>query len=227
MRIKMSAVLEICQKISKEMMSKQDVSHDYHHILRVVKWAELIMSTLSEGSFDRELVLCGCYLHDIADHKYTQDKTPEEILERLPEEYGNKRRLLEIIQRTSWSVQLREKDEKEFIELQIVRDSDRLGKYGTRRAFATAAKRGFPLVLPTTPKFWDGGFRIGQEDGSLAGHFYVKLFHIPEKPYFGFSKEEASKMMENLYAKLPNEVICDIFNVKIFYRKRRMTAGVS
>lgn len=196
----MSAVLEICQKISKEMMSKQDVSHDYHHILRVVKWAELIMSTLSEGSFDRELVLCGCYLHDIADHKYTQDKTPEEILERLPEEYGNKRRLLEIIQRTSWSVQLREKDEKEFIELQIVRDADRLdglGRYGILRAFATAAKRGSPLVLPTTPtlcEFMKTPEAFCEEDGSLVGHFYAKLLRIPDKLYFAISKEEAVKM---------------------------------
>lgn len=197
-RIKMSAVLEICQKISKEMMSKQDVSHDYHHILRVVKWAELIMSTLPGDSFDRELVLCGCYLHDIADHKYTQDKAPEEILERLPEEYGNKRKLLEMIKRTSWSVQLREKDEEVFVELQIVRDSDRLGKYGTHRAFATAAKKGTPLVLPTTPKF-GSEVGIGQEDGSLVGHFYAKLFHIPSKLYFDFSKEEASKMMGDMH----------------------------
>lgn len=196
----MSVVLEICREISKEMMSKQDVSHDFHHILRVVKWAELIMSTLPEGSFDRELVLCGCYLHDIADHKYTQDKAPEEILERLPEEYGNKRKLLEMIKMTSWSVQLREKDEEVFVELQIVRDADRLdglGRYGILRAFATAAKRGSPLVLPTTPTLCDfmgTPDAFCKEDGSLIGHFYAKLFRIPDKLYFAISKEEAIKM---------------------------------
>ena len=193
-------LLEACRETSLEIMSKQDVSHDWHHIKRVIGWANQIMRTLPDGTYDRELVICGCLLHDVADHKYTGEKDLDKVLWRLPKDYEKMDKLKEIIERTSWTVQLQEGDKEVFQELQIARDSDRLdalGKYGILRAFAVAAKRGTPLVLPTTPCFGTE-VGIGQEDGSLVGHFYAKLFHIPSKLYFDFSKEEASKMMDDM-----------------------------
>ncbi|AMQ10629.1 metal-dependent phosphohydrolase [Brazilian marseillevirus] len=199
------ALLQACKETSFEIMSRQDVSHDWHHIKRVVRWAKEIMESLPQGTFDRELVLCGCYLHDVADHKYTGEKDLDKVLWRLPKDYEKMNKLKEIIQRTSWTVQLQEENKEVFIELRIVRDADRLdafGRHGILRAFATSAKRGTPLVLPTTPElseFLKNPQNFTEEDGSLIGHFYAKLLRIPEKLYFDVSKDEASKMLMEMH----------------------------
>ncbi|ALX27421.1 metal-dependent phosphohydrolase [Golden Marseillevirus] len=192
-------LIEACKQTAFEIMSKQDVSHDWHHIKRVVSWAEKIMQNLQGESFDRELVLCGCYLHDVADHKYSGEKDLNKVLWRLPQGYQKMDKLKQIIERTSWSVQLVEENRTpSFVELDIVRDADRLdalGVVGVLRAFGVAAKRRSPLVLDSTPRLCEQKTLIGKEDGSLVGHFYAKLFHIPEKLNFAFSKQEAEKLL--------------------------------
>ncbi|BAU79997.1 metal dependent phosphohydrolase [Tokyovirus A1] len=182
--------------IAKPIMSTQDVTHDWMHVLRVLAHARKIMEETSL-TFDREVVEIGCVLHDIADHKYASRVDLEEALSSLCLDEQKTGKIRQIIQRTSWSVQKKEGDVPVFEELRIVRDADKLDavcEEGVLRAFGTAAIRGTPMFVPSTPSHreWkENGERVLDEDGSLIGHFYAKLFHLRDFFYFDASEEMA------------------------------------
>nr|WNL50021.1 metal dependent phosphohydrolase [Marseillevirus sp.] len=182
--------------IAKPIMSSQDVTHDWSHILRVLFYARKIMEEC-HGDFDREVVEIGCVLHDIADHKYSSRVVVEEVLASLCLSEEKTDKIRQIVHRTSWSVQKKEGDVPVFKELCIVRDADKLDaicEEGMLRAFGTAAIRGNPLFVKTTPSYeeWkEDGMKFLDEDGSLIGHLYSKLLHIHKFLYFDISKKMA------------------------------------
>ncbi|AIT54675.1 metal dependent phosphohydrolase [Melbournevirus] len=182
--------------IAKPIMSSQDVTHDWAHILRVLAYAREIMDGIS-CVFDREIVEIGCILHDIADHKYETKVNVEEVLSSLCFDEERTEKIRQIIHRTSWSVQKKEQNPNLFEELRIVRDADKLDAMcdeGVLRAFGTAAVRGTPMFMKATPSYekWSKeGALILEEDGSLIGHLYAKLLHIHKFLYFEISRKIA------------------------------------
>nr|WQM86987.1 metal dependent phosphohydrolase [Marseillevirus cajuinensis] len=189
--------MEKAVAVAKEVMSRQDVTHDWLHIKRVLMYARSIMLCTPEVSFDTEVVEIGCVLHDIADHKYSSCVNVEEVLNSLCLEDARKNKVREIIFRTSWSVQRTENDEELSNELRVVRDADKLDaicEEGVLRAFGVAAIRKSPMFVKDTPMYetWKGkGKRMLREDGSLVGHFYAKLFHLHRFLYFETSRKLA------------------------------------
>jgi len=207
------------------IMSKHDGSHDWHHVERVVANACEIMDDLKRSSsehvrkvatFDEEIVIAGCVLHDVADHKYIKDSGVDEdaavqrcidfIRERIDADRTecdadhtypwDLNRLGDIIRWTSFSKSqraMREGSTKApcFIELDIVRDADRLdalGAVGITRVAMFGAVRGSIIVSPselplkTDP---DGhtvrAAAMGSigDTGTIFGHYYAKLLHLP------------------------------------------------
>ena len=118
--------------VKKYMNNLDDISHDYKHIKLVVKFALKIAK--KEGinkSQDLFQIKMGALLHDIGDHKYTNENQ-----ENLLKNYLNKFDKLEendrneIIEIAS-NVSLSKEDERNNYKLDIVKDADRINSLGS------------------------------------------------------------------------------------------------
>lgn len=118
--------------VKKYMNNLDDISHDYKHIKLVVKFASKIAK--KEGikkSQDLFQIKMGALLHDIGDHKYTNENQ-----ENLLKTYLNKFNKLEendkneIIEIAS-NVSLSKEDERNNFKLDIVKDADRINSLGS------------------------------------------------------------------------------------------------
>ncbi|KUI52710.1 Uncharacterized protein YpgQ [Cytospora mali] len=138
----------------KEYMSHYDASHDYNHIQRVLRMAQVILEKERSRSsdagltYDETLVTLGALLHDVGDHKYLQpgqDSTTlvrDVLLERgCPTDLAEK--VQDLVLHVSFSTE--KKDPQKTLEkinaipeLAIVQDADRLdaiGAVGIARCF--------------------------------------------------------------------------------------------
>ncbi|WBR14583.1 Metal dependent phosphohydrolase [Pandoravirus kuranda] len=181
-------------------MEAFDGSHDWSHIERVLGHAERIVTApdFAATTVDLDLVVLGCMLHDVADHKYaaargmTADESIGHCIAYIAAagqtDETTLARLRDIMRWTSYSA-TRDAAKKgiavpTFIELDVVRDADRLdalGAVGIARASMYGAVRGSTLAAPVTPTLaeWrECGSPVRDEDGSVAGHFYAKLLHL-------------------------------------------------
>jgi uncharacterized protein len=188
---------------ARKVMKTFDGSHDWSHIERVLGHAQRIVTApdfITTADIDLDLVVLGCMLHDVADHKYvasrgvTIDDAIADCLTYLAAggsiSKATLARLGEIIRWTSYSATrdalARGISVPHFVELDIVRDADRLdalGMIGVIRASMCGAMRGSSLATPTTPtvaEWRQRGTLVEDEDGSVAGHFYAKLLHLPK-----------------------------------------------
>ena len=78
--------------VRKYMDELEDISHDYSHINLVVKYASKIAKM--EGIINRRSLFhirMGALLHDIGDHKYTNENQVK-VLRRFLNNFGNLRR---------------------------------------------------------------------------------------------------------------------------------------
>lgn len=184
----------------RPVMETFDGSHDWSHIERVLGHADRIVSAPDFAmTVDAGLVALGCVLHDVADHKYattrgiTTDDAVAHCLAHLRIHAGvdgaRSERVQEIMRWTSYSAV---RDARKsgaavptFVELDVVRDADRLdalGAVGIARAAMYGATRGSSLVRsssPTVAEWKADGCPVAGEDGSVAGHFFAKLLHLP------------------------------------------------
>ena len=83
-------IIDITKKFVKNYMDNlNDVSHDYLHILLVIKYAKQIAK--KEGiKKTRDLfhIIMGALLHDIGDSKYTNENQ-EEVIKNFLERFKN------------------------------------------------------------------------------------------------------------------------------------------
>ncbi|MCM3743064.1 HD domain-containing protein [Sporosarcina luteola] len=159
-----------------------DASHDYDHILRVMKNAEEIALTFPEA--DLSVVRLAVLLHDIDDPKYRENGnvTPMELLRsaRAADELTTK--VLDTIR----SVSFNGGNEEEIISIEgaIVRDADRLdaiGAIGIARTFAFGGARGRKLYdadeIARTEMSED---EYRSKDTASVTHFYEKLLLLKD-----------------------------------------------
>ncbi|AGO84482.1 Phosphohydrolase [Pandoravirus salinus] len=196
-----SALAQRAASYARSVMGNFDGSHDWSHIERVLGHAERIVTApdfAAAATVDLDLVVLGCMLHDVADHKYAAARgmTPDESISHCLAHVAaagqidatTLARLGDIMRWTSYSA-TRDAAKKgivvpTFVELDVVRDADRLdalGAVGIARASMYGAARGSTLVAPTTPtvaEWCARGSPVYDEDGSVAGHFYAKLLHL-------------------------------------------------
>lgn len=171
-----------CEIEVKEIYNKFDASHDFDHILRVLKNANEIMENMKD--VNREAVELAVYLHDIDDPKYSEIESlsAAEILTKLnvPED------LSVLVMKTIESVSFSGGNSKEItsIEGAVVRDADRLdaiGAIGIARTFAYGGARGRKLYDPNESirtSMSEHDYRATKT--SSVTHFHEKLFLLKE-----------------------------------------------
>lgn len=118
--------------VKKYMNNLDDISHDYKHIKLVVKFSSKIAK--KEGIYkSRDLfqIKMGALLHDIGDHKYTNENQ-ENILNEFLNKFDKLRKTdkKEIIEIAS-NVSLSKEDERSNYKLDIVKDADRINSLGS------------------------------------------------------------------------------------------------
>jgi HD superfamily phosphodiesterase len=126
-------ILKETRKFVKEYMNNlNDVSHDYKHIKLVVKYSSKIAK--DEGIKNPKYLFqirMGALLHDIGDHKYTNENQ-KKILWKFLNKFKklNKIDKREIIEIAS-NVSLSKEDNRINKKLDIVKDADRINSLGS------------------------------------------------------------------------------------------------
>jgi len=126
-------ILKETRKFVKEYMNNlNDVSHDYKHIKLVVKYSSKIAK--EEGIKNPKYLFqirMGALLHDIGDHKYTNENQ-KKILWKFLNKFKklNKIDKREIIEIAS-NVSLSKEDNRINKKLDIVKDADRINSLGS------------------------------------------------------------------------------------------------
>lgn len=200
---------ELTQKVALE---NPDPSHDYAHVLRVVKLAKALAE--SEGA-NLDVVVPAAYLHDIvfvsktdSRRKMASQLSAQKALSILcdlgyPNELQNK--IAHAIAAHSFSAGI----VAETLEAKIVQDSDRLdglGAIGIARCFGLSGliKRPFynlhdPFCTTRTP----------DDQTNSLDHFFVKLFKTAENLNTASARLEGQrrlKFMKEFVRQLENEI---------------------
>lgn len=126
-------ILKKTKRYVKDYMKKiNDVSHDYKHIKLVVKFSlKIAKKEKIYNSRDLFHIRMGALLHDIGDHKYTNENQ-ENVLFKFLNKFNklDKNDRHEIIEIAS-NVSLSKEDGRVNNKLDIVKDADRINSLGS------------------------------------------------------------------------------------------------
>lgn len=167
--------------------SKEEAHHDWYHIERVFNLSLYLQE--KEGG-DVEIIALTALLHDISDYKLNggQLNGNAGAASMLMQETGYDQptidRVCNIIDKISYKgagVQ----DEGTEIELQIVRDADRLdaiGAIGIARAFHYGGSRNRSLFAPDNkPELHTSFEDYSKSNSHTMNHFHEKLLLLKER----------------------------------------------
>ncbi|MCG7343076.1 HD domain-containing protein [Sporosarcina sp. ACRSL] len=181
-----------------EIYRQFDASHDFNHILRVMKNAEDIARTLPEANLS--IIRLAVLLHDIDDPKYNSvsNVSARELLHTAGVEDELAIQVLETIN----SVSFNGGNEEEIVSIEgaIVRDADRLdaiGAIGIARTFAFGGARGRKLYDTdeiARGKMSEEEYR--SKDTASVTHFYEKLLLLKNL----MVTEEGKRLAEERHA---------------------------
>lgn len=190
----------------KQQLANTEGGHDWFHIERVWKNAQLIAKT--EGG-NLEVIELAALLHDIADYKFHNgDETigtrkAENFLESIHVERAIIDQVVFVIEYVSFKGGHNE-TEHPTLELKIVQDADRLdaiGAIGIARTFNYGGFKGSKLYDPNEPpKMNQSKEEYKKSNGTTINHFYEKLLLLKDKFNTLTGKELAEKRhqyMEN------------------------------
>ena len=130
-------IIKETEEFSKKIMKEYDLSHDYNHIIRVKNMALKIAEKEKLDETSKFEIILGALTHDIADHKYSNDKKEQEnVIFNL---YKNKldKKIIENISyiacNTSLSKEVANIDniDNTNIKLKCVQDADRIDSLGS------------------------------------------------------------------------------------------------
>jgi uncharacterized protein len=165
-----------------EIYEQFDASHDFDHILRVMKNAEEIAQTMPDA--DMTVIKLAVLLHDIDDPKYKEvgNVSASELLRSAEVDDVMAIKVLDTIK----SVSFNGGNEEEIVSIEgaIVRDADRLdaiGAIGIARTFAYGGAKGRKLydaeeIARTTMS--EDEYRSRQT--ASVTHFYEKLLLLKD-----------------------------------------------
>lgn len=159
-----------------------DASHDYDHILRVMKNAEEIAQSMPDA--DMTVIKLAVLLHDIDDPKYKEvgNVSASELLRSAEVDDELAMKVLETIK----SVSFNGGNEEEIVSIEgaIVRDADRLdaiGAIGIARTFAYGGAKGrklYDAAEIARTKMSEDEYRSRQT--ASVTHFYEKLLLLKD-----------------------------------------------
>lgn len=205
----MKKVIEFIEKEISWVCS----AHDFYHIKRVCKLAEIIYE--DEKKWDKNVILTSALLHEILDNKFFADNLKEqkekvlEILDKTSLSLEQKNKIIFIIENIWFWKSLGRKEKIEMIEFKIVEDADRLESIwaiSIARTFAYWWRKWIPIYDPEIPfdknlteeKYWNSSTSIN--------HFYEKLLKLKNLMNTRKAKEIAEEkhkfleiFLENFY----------------------------
>lgn len=168
----------------KEELKDAEGGHDWFHIERVYKNAQLIAKS---EKVNHTVVALAALLHDIADSKFHNGdenigpKKATDFLKTQKIEESVIKHIVAIIKNMSFSKSLENKKLFNSIELQVVQDADRLdaiGAIGIARAFNYG---GFKNRSLYEPKLNQSKEVYKNSTAPTINHFYEKLLLLKDK----------------------------------------------
>lgn len=196
----------------KNELSFDHSGHNFSHIERVVKNAELLIK--HEGG-NKKIIITACYLHDIIDTKlFTDiDKQKEKIVNVLVESNylpTEIEEILEIIDAVSFSKG--NINDVDNLNLEIVRDADRLdalGAIGIIRTieYGASKKREFYTEENLDRSLDEVKFSKSTE--TTLSHFYDKLLKLKDYMHTYTAKKianERTKFIEEFLSEFYKEI---------------------
>lgn len=178
----MEKIIELCTEAAKDVYETFDASHDFDHILRVIKNAEMII--LTEPTANEPIVRLAALLHDIDDVKYqsAENLSAQEILEKSGAPVGTIEEVLRCIESVSFSGG--NEQAITSIEGAVLRDADRLdalGAIGIARTFAFGGAKGrklYDLDEVVRSKMSEMDYR--ERGTASVTHFHEKLLLLKD-----------------------------------------------
>lgn len=184
--MKYSLVESLIESVKKQFAG-HGADHDWYHIERVYQMAMYLQS--KEGG-DPLVIASAALLHDISDHKLNGGimndggRVAKEWLLELGQTEELADRVAEIVDGVSFKGALL-RDDAFNLEVQIVRDADRLdamGALGIARAFHFGGSRNRPFYLPDVQPADHATFEAYANDKShTINHFHEKLLLLQDR----------------------------------------------
>lgn len=208
----MNEWITITEGFVKNQLDGESSGHDWHHIDRVRKNAQLIWRKEQQG--DWFIIEMAALLHDIPDDKLNESEAAgwvklDSFLQSIELDRDTASRIKSCIETVSFKGgrQL----ELNSIEAEIVQDADRLdalGAIGIARTFAFGGKKGHPIYEPNFSVTGEVTLSIRGEmtleeyrngNSSSIHHFYEKLLRLKDRMNTAHAKqlaEERHRFME-------------------------------
>lgn len=193
-----NTVVQSLADLIKFQFEGESTGHDWFHIQRVWKNAQLIAKNEQCNQFIVEL---GALLHDIADHKFVENSEVEgntrtsEILSKLGVPQEDIIDVQHIVLNCSFKGGLT-LNKMESIEGLIVQDADRLdaiGAIGIARTFAYGGKYGNEIYNPDIPPTeFKSAKEYRDKRTHTINHFYEKLLKLKD----GMNTETGKRLAE-------------------------------
>lgn len=188
-------VSEIVEKQFKE----NSADHDWFHIQRVFNLATYIQK--NEGG-NLEIIQISALLHDVSDHKLNggvrndNGRVAKLLLDSLDAPEFIVSQVVSLVDAVSFKGANVE-DESGSLELDIVRDADRLdaiGAIGIARTFHYGGSKNRDFYIPSVaPKLHDSFEQYASDKSHTINHFYEKLFLLKDRLMTNTAKEIGEK----------------------------------
>ncbi len=199
------------------LLHNQSPAHDFQHVLRVYKNAEMI-SKQEKGSVDLDVVLAAALLHDLVVYPKGSIKTinsaddSAEIAKKILLENKNYPR--EKIEKVADAIRTHSYSKKlvpRSLEGKILQDADRLdaiGAIGIARTFSVGGSENRSLYNPTDP-FYKSERQLDDTQWTLD-HIKKKLMILKNSMHTKTAKkiaEERTEFMELYLNQLRSEIL--------------------
>lgn len=178
-------VVNITAKYVRKLLDGEGTGHDWWHVKRVWDTAKLIGKKESADLFVVELA---ALLHDVADHKFTNDeysgaRHTETWLKKLKLDNSTISKVKYIVQNISYKGGAN-RHKMQTMEGKVVQDADRLdalGAIGIARTFSYNGKKDRPIHDPRIkPKIYKTfkSMQNTRHKHTAINHFYEKLLLV-------------------------------------------------
>lgn len=190
--------LKIINDYVKEQLASDHTGHDYLHIKRVLKNADLIIEDLELSKDDIDIIKATILVHDLSDYKLVDDVTQAEkstlsLLKSAHAEDYEIERIMYIVRNMSYSSNIDGNKELDLLG-QIVQDADRLdaiGAVGIARTFYYGGSKDSPMYTEDFQAKSKASDKDKYKKGSsVIDHYFEKLVHLKDL----MNTEEAKKI---------------------------------
>lgn len=221
-------VINAAEILVRNDMKDNDGSHDFHHVVRVVKLA-LEFAEAEKHPKDRwDVIVLAALLHDYKDRKYLTKDESEDTGETLLKIFFKQHKfnddkasdIINIVKNVSYSTEISAdasflKQQRWYPELCICQDSDRndaLSAIGIARVFSFGGAKNRAIldatILPNV-KMSSGEYKSQlNQDTTSVNHFFEKLLLLKDRTKTKTGRELAT-MRHNIMVEYLKQLSID------------------